>query len=136
MAPEASTPVETVTMQAPAVTVPSGVSTATRPPGPWVRTACTGVFRRTTGPASSRRRTKSPRPPSTFRSVPVSTLRCQSRVLSTSASAPAITGPSQSSTDSAQGSSGMRRATSANGVSPRSARSEVATASKRGQAAA
>ena len=61
MAPDASTPVETVTMQARARTHPRGPSSATAPPGPPVATRSTGEFS-ATGRPSACRATKVPKP--------------------------------------------------------------------------
>ena len=132
--PAASTPVDTVTIADCAVTVPRGVSTAT--PEPPQATRVTGVVRLISRPSPRRRATKAPIPPCGTRLPPDSTLRYQSRRLNSSALAQQMIGPSQVSTVTAQGSSGMDRATSAIGISSRVRSMAAALSSKRCQAPA
>ena len=121
-------------MAEPAVIVPRGVSTAT--PSPPHATRVTGVASRMSSPSPSRRATNAPMPPCGTRLLPDSTLRSQSRALNSSALAQQMIGPSQVSTVTAHGSSGMDRAISASGTSSRVRRISAARSSKRCQAPA
>jgi len=125
MAPDARTPVETVTMHPAASIVPRGVSTCRR--GPPQRMAVTGLLVSTH--PDSRRSTKSPSPPGSSRFGPSNRLVCQSRRLNAVASAAAITGASQFTTAFIHGISPPRAAMAARLVSGPASAASVSRAS-------
>ena len=131
IAPDASTPVETVTMAAAACTVPRGVVTRTPSPPQSIAVAvvCSSA-------GNARRRTQNaPTPSRGCRFGPSSSLRCQSCRLSASASAAAMIAPSQSATIAAQGSSAIGTIAAARLVSGL-ASAGATTLASRSQAAA
>ena len=128
--PEASTPVETVTIAAAAAQRAAvGLRRARR--GRTNRAGSRACSARTS--VRRRRSMKAPTPAGGCRFAPSSVLRCQSCRLSTSASAAAMIAPSQSAIVPAQGSSRIGRSASARLTSgPASA--GATTASSRSQA--